>query len=151
MRKTGIEEQKNWGAGSPFILSLVFLFNNFAWNHCLDLLFSLCSQYLCSFPEFSSRPLSSEGRAVWFSWAPSPITDLTAFKKMLWCYSVLSELISAFVYSKQDDKKKHHNIDGKSYSNWWQALEDFFGRSYHSYEICCQVSKHKCEGSSYEA
>lgn len=74
---------------------------------------------------FSPRPLSAEGWAVWFSWAPSPITDLTAFKKMLRCYSLLSELISAFVHSKQDEKQKHHNIDRKSYSNWWHALGFF--------------------------
>lgn len=113
MRKKDTEEQ-NWGIGSPLILFLLFPFNNFAWNHCLFLLFSLYSQYLCSFTAFSPRPLPSEGWAVWFSWAPSPTTDLTAFKKMMWCYSVLSELISAFVHSKQDDKKAPQY--------WWEKL-----------------------------
>lgn len=113
MRKKETEEQ-NWEIGSPLILFLLFPFNNFAWNHCLFLLFSLYSQYLCSFTAFSPRPLPSEGWAVWFSWAPSPTTDLTAFKKMMWCYSVLSELISAFVHSKQDDKKAPQY--------WWEKL-----------------------------
>lgn len=97
-----------------FILSLVFLIINFAWNHCLYLLFSLCSQYLCSFPEFSPRLPSPEGRAVWFSWAPSPTTDLTAFKKMLWCYSIWAHLCIC-VFQTGWQKKKAPQY-------WWEKL-----------------------------
>lgn len=131
MRKTVSEEQKNWGVGSPFILSLVFLIINFAWNHCLYLLFSLCSQYLCSFPEFSPRLPSPEGRAVWFSWAPSPTTDLTAFKKMLWCYSIWAHLCIC-VFQTGWQKKSTTVLMGKAIQIDGIQIEDFFGRSYHS-------------------
>lgn len=39
---------------------------------------------------------------------------------MLFCFVWAHLCICAFQIGWQ--KKKHHNIDGKSYSNWWQAL-----------------------------
>lgn len=46
MRKKETEEQKNWGIGSPFTLSLFFPLNNFAWNHCFfhsSFIHSICA------------------------------------------------------------------------------------------------------------
>ena len=50
-----------------------------------------------------------------------------SIQKVLWCYSMLSELVSALVYSRKDEKTKCHNLKRKSYSSWLQALEIFAG------------------------
>lgn len=128
------KENRDWRAEelscSPFfILFLVFPFSSFSWNHCLYLPFSLCSLYLGSFTEFS--PISKT-TFIWGTGSVVQISTVTnqksdSIQKILWCYSTLSELVSAFVYSRQDEKTKCHDIKRKSYSRWWQALDFFAG------------------------
>lgn len=131
MRKTGIEEQKSWGvvlhssyyplyfhsAPSHEITACVF---HFPFVYCICALL----QNLLLFP----RPLSS-GTGTGSVLQTSTIANhkSKSIQKILWCYSILSELVSAFVYSRQDEKTKCHNIKRKSYSSWWQALDFFAG------------------------
>lgn len=125
------EENRKWKAEelrscSPFfMLLLVFPFSSFSRNHCFYVPLSLCSLFLCSFTNTAPEPLPSEGQAVWFRQTPSPTTSLTASKKL--CGAVLCELVSALVYSRQDEKTKCLNIKRKSYSSWWQVLDVFAG------------------------
>lgn len=127
------EENRDWGAEklkscSPFfILSLLFPFSSFSWNHSLYLPFSLCSLCLWSFTEFT---LISKTTFIWGTWSVVQVSTITNHKpdsiqKILWCCAILSELVSAFVYSRPDEKTKCHNMKRKRYSSWWQAL-DFF-------------------------
>lgn len=132
---TAYEENRDWRAEELrscslfFILSLVFPFSSFSWNHCLYFTLSLCSLYLWSFTELSPVSKTTSIRGTGSVVQISTITNHRSgsVQKFLWCYSILSEWISAFVHSRQDEKTKCHNSKRKTYSSWWQALDFFAG------------------------